>query len=190
VDKKTLGEGEGNGTDAVNTSSPSVWYVALGEELFPVSCFPGSSSPSVALGEGFPECFWLFPECLRHSGKQVLWSVSSLDRISQTTWWIAAKFRKKGRFPRDAIPKNLCPLTHQNQRNSKSRGWTPRARVHRENHKPTVIRSIWEVKIIHKEAQGTHPWSPQINQEKDALKIDERKSLKNSCENDMKIPKS
>jgi hypothetical protein len=35
VDKKTLGEGEGNGTDAVNTSFPSVRYVALGEGLFP-----------------------------------------------------------------------------------------------------------------------------------------------------------
>jgi hypothetical protein len=44
--------------------------LALGEELFPVSSIPGSSSPSVALREGFPECFWLFPECLRHSGKQ------------------------------------------------------------------------------------------------------------------------
>jgi hypothetical protein len=52
-------------------SSPSVRFLALGEEFFPVSRFPGSSSPSVALGEGFPECFWLFPECLRHSGKQV-----------------------------------------------------------------------------------------------------------------------
>jgi hypothetical protein len=52
-------------------SSLSVRFLALGEELFPVSRFPGSSSPSVALGEGFPECFWLFPECLMHSGKQV-----------------------------------------------------------------------------------------------------------------------
>jgi hypothetical protein len=43
----------------------------------PVSRFPGSSSPSVALGEGFPECFWLFPECLRHSGKQVAPVVST-----------------------------------------------------------------------------------------------------------------
>jgi hypothetical protein len=25
----------------------------------------------VALGEGFPECFGLFPECFRHSGKRV-----------------------------------------------------------------------------------------------------------------------
>jgi hypothetical protein len=44
--------------------SPSVRFLALGEDLFPVSRFPGSSSPSVALGEGFPEC-------LRHSGKPV-----------------------------------------------------------------------------------------------------------------------
>jgi hypothetical protein len=46
VDKKTLGEGEGNDTDAVNTSFPSVRYVALGEDLFHVSRFPGASSPS------------------------------------------------------------------------------------------------------------------------------------------------
>jgi hypothetical protein len=45
--------------------------LALGEGLFPVRGIPGGSSPSVALGEGFPECFWLVPECLRHSGKQV-----------------------------------------------------------------------------------------------------------------------
>jgi hypothetical protein len=44
--------------------------LALGEELFPVRSIPGSSSPSVALGEGFPECFLLFPECFRHSGKK------------------------------------------------------------------------------------------------------------------------
>jgi hypothetical protein len=52
-------------------SSSSVRFLALGEELFPVSRFPGSSSQSVALGECFPECFWLFPECLRHSRKQL-----------------------------------------------------------------------------------------------------------------------
>jgi hypothetical protein len=51
--------------------SPSVRFLALGEDLFPVNHFPGSSSPSVALGEGFPECFGLFPECFRHSGKRV-----------------------------------------------------------------------------------------------------------------------
>jgi hypothetical protein len=45
--------------------------LALGEDLFPVNHFPGRSSPSVALGEGFPECFGLFPECFRHSGKRV-----------------------------------------------------------------------------------------------------------------------
>jgi hypothetical protein len=27
----------------------------------------GGSSPSVALGEGFPECKTVFPECCRHS---------------------------------------------------------------------------------------------------------------------------
>jgi hypothetical protein len=43
--------------------------MALGEDIFPVRGIPGGSSPSVALGEGFPECFPLFPECQMHSGK-------------------------------------------------------------------------------------------------------------------------
>jgi hypothetical protein len=45
-------------------------FLALGEELFPVSRFPGSSC-ECSLGEVFLECFWLFPECLRHLGKPV-----------------------------------------------------------------------------------------------------------------------
>jgi hypothetical protein len=52
-------------------ASPSVLFLALGEALFPVRGIPGGSSPSVALGEGFPECFGAFPECVWHSGKQL-----------------------------------------------------------------------------------------------------------------------
>jgi hypothetical protein len=52
-------------------ASPSVRFLALGEGLFPVRGIPGGSSPSVALGEGFPECFGTFPECIWHSGKQL-----------------------------------------------------------------------------------------------------------------------
>jgi hypothetical protein len=52
-------------------SGKSVRFLALGEDLFPVRGIPGSSSSSVALGEGFPECFCLFPESIWHSGKQV-----------------------------------------------------------------------------------------------------------------------
>jgi hypothetical protein len=48
--KKTV-----DGTDGVK-SFPSVRFLALGEDLFPVSRIPDRSSPSVALGEGFPEC--------------------------------------------------------------------------------------------------------------------------------------
>jgi len=36
----------------------------------------GGSSPSVALGEGFPECNWAFPECNGHSGKPAVPVVS------------------------------------------------------------------------------------------------------------------
>jgi hypothetical protein len=50
-------------------ASPSVRILTLGEELFPVGGIPGGSSPSVALGEGFPECFCVFPECIWHLGK-------------------------------------------------------------------------------------------------------------------------
>jgi hypothetical protein len=45
-------------------ASPSVRFLALGEDLFPVRGIPGRSSPSVTLGEGFLECIW-------HSGKPV-----------------------------------------------------------------------------------------------------------------------
>jgi hypothetical protein len=42
--------------------------------------------------------------------------------------------------------------------------------------------SIWGVKIIHKEAQGTHPWPPQWNPKKNPLKsaksTEERKCQK------------
>jgi hypothetical protein len=54
-----------------NGASSSARDLALGEGCFPVKSVPGSSSPSVALGEGFPECFWLFPECIWHSGKRM-----------------------------------------------------------------------------------------------------------------------
>jgi hypothetical protein len=52
-------------------ASPSVRFLTLGEDLFPVRGIPGGSSPSVALGEGFPECSCPFPECIWHSEKQV-----------------------------------------------------------------------------------------------------------------------
>jgi hypothetical protein len=61
----------------------------------------------------------------------------------------------------EVMPQKLRPQTPYNSRNRK---FSPRAlwpRVH-----PKVIESkaksgVWRVKIIHKEAQGTHPWSPQ-----------------------------
>jgi hypothetical protein len=49
---------------AWHSASPSARDLALGEGCFPVKSIPGSSSSSVALGEGFPECFCLFPECI------------------------------------------------------------------------------------------------------------------------------
>jgi hypothetical protein len=52
-----------DGTDVVK-SSPSAPDLALGEGLFLVSGFADRPSPNVALGEGFPECFGVFPECI------------------------------------------------------------------------------------------------------------------------------
>jgi hypothetical protein len=57
--------------------------VALGEGLFPVSGFPRSSSPTVALGEGFPECNRAFPECNRHSWKPLAPVVRTKDLLSK-----------------------------------------------------------------------------------------------------------
>jgi hypothetical protein len=51
------------------TASPSVRFLALREGLFTVRGIAGSSSPSIALREGFPECYWAFPECIWHSRK-------------------------------------------------------------------------------------------------------------------------
>jgi hypothetical protein len=45
-------------------ASPSARDLALGEGLFPVKHFPGRPSPSVAVGEAFPEYFLVFPECI------------------------------------------------------------------------------------------------------------------------------
>ena len=46
--------------------SPSARFLALGEDVFPVKRYPGQSFLSVALGEGFSECIWAFPECIWH----------------------------------------------------------------------------------------------------------------------------
>jgi hypothetical protein len=48
-------------------ASPSVRFLALGEDLFPMRGIPGGTT----LGEaGFLECFGAFPECIWHSGKR------------------------------------------------------------------------------------------------------------------------
>jgi hypothetical protein len=67
-----------DGTDSVRVlgrhsgkASLSVQFLALREDLFPVRGITGGSSPSVALGEGFPECFCVLPMCIWHSGKHV-----------------------------------------------------------------------------------------------------------------------
>jgi hypothetical protein len=70
--------------------SPSVQFLALGGGGFPVSLFPGPSSPRVALGEAFPECNWSFPECCWHPGKN-LPAVVSVYITIQVTLSLAKK---------------------------------------------------------------------------------------------------
>ena len=50
--------------------SPSARFSTLGEGAFPVRGLAGGSSPSVALGEGFPECNWVFPSATGTRGSQ------------------------------------------------------------------------------------------------------------------------
>jgi hypothetical protein len=52
-------------------ASPSVRFLAFREGRFVVRGFLGSSYSSVALGEGFPECFGAFSKYIWHSGKHV-----------------------------------------------------------------------------------------------------------------------
>ena len=62
--------------------SPSARFLTLGEGDFPVRGLAGGSSPSVALGEGFPECNWAFPECNWHSGKPAVPVVKLVQPLS------------------------------------------------------------------------------------------------------------
>jgi hypothetical protein len=47
----------------------------------------------------------------------------------------------------------------------------PESQIHPKVNESKAKSGIWGVKIVHKEAQGTHPWSPQRNPERNTLKL-------------------
>jgi hypothetical protein len=63
------------------------------------------------------------------------------------------------------------PQTNQNIGNHKPTELKQPPRVSTDTHESKAKSDFWEVKIIHKEAQGTHSWSPQRNLEVNAPKF-------------------
>jgi hypothetical protein len=58
----------------------------------------------------------------------------------------------------EAMSKILEPQTYPIIRNRKSRALKAPTRVHPILTKSSPIPNFWGVKIINKDAQGTHPW--------------------------------
>jgi hypothetical protein len=74
----------------------------------------------------------------------------------------------------EVMPQKLRPQTPYISRNCKSLPRTLWPRVHPNVNESKAKSGVWGVKIIHKEAQGTHPWSPQRNLERNAFKLTNR----------------
>jgi hypothetical protein len=74
----------------------------------------------------------------------------------------------------EVMPQKLWPQTFYNSRNHKSLARTLWTRVHPKINESKAKSGVWGVKIIHREAQGTHPWSSQRNLERNALKSTNR----------------
>jgi hypothetical protein len=77
------------------------------------------------------------------------------------------------------MPQTFQPLTPYNPQNHESLQRTLWTRVHLEINESKAKSDDWGVKIIHKEAKGTHPWSPQRNLERNTLKLTNRVTNKN-----------
>jgi hypothetical protein len=80
---------------------------------------------------------------------------------------------------REVMPQKLRSQTPYNSWNSKSCPRTLWTRVHLKINELKDKFGIWGVKIIHKEAQGTHPWSPQRNPKRNSLELTNRATNKN-----------
>jgi hypothetical protein len=90
---------------------------------------------------------------------------------SETAEWIELRFQGKGEASLgDATPKILEHQTNQNVGNRQTTELKPLPKVPTEIHELKERSSVWGVKIIHKEAQGTHPCSPWKNPNRNALK--------------------
>jgi hypothetical protein len=89
----------------------------------------------------------------------------------------------------DMSQKLRC-LTPYNSRNRETFPRTLWTRVHPKINESKAKSGVWGVKIIHKEAQGTHPWSPQRNPERNTLKSTNREMNKDLKKRLRKSPKT
>jgi hypothetical protein len=70
----------------------------------------------------------------------------------------------------DAVLMNLWPQTNWNERNRDFTMLKQKPRVPTEICESEAKSDVWGVKIIHKDAQDIHPWSPQRNLNKNSSK--------------------
>jgi hypothetical protein len=91
---------------------------------------------------------------------------------------------------REDMPQKFHPLAPYNSGNRKSWPRTLWTRVHPKINELKAKSGVWEVKIIHQEAQGTHPWSPQRNLERNALESMNRATNENTTKRLRKSPKT
>jgi hypothetical protein len=87
------------------------------------------------------------------------------------------------------MPQKSWPQTPYNSRNRKSLPRTLWTGVHPKINELKAKFGVWGVKIIHKEEKGTHPWSPPINPERNALKSTNRATNENPKKRLRKSPK-
>jgi hypothetical protein len=73
----------------------------------------------------------------------------------------------------EVMPQKLRPQTPYNSRNRKSLPRTQWPRVHPKVNESKAKSGVLGVKIIHKDAQGTHPWSPPKKSGEKRPQIDE-----------------
>jgi hypothetical protein len=78
------------------------------------------------------------------------------------------------------MPQKFQSQTPYNSQNSETLPRTLWPRVHPKVNKSKAKSGIWGVKIIHRGAQVTQPWSPHSNPERNTLKSTNRATNENS----------
>jgi hypothetical protein len=79
----------------------------------------------------------------------------------------------------DAMPKKLRPQTYKIAENRSRTELYQKARVPPETLKSKAKSRVWGVKIKHKDAQGSYPWSPQRNSNPDTSESEEQATHEN-----------